>query len=100
VGASAPKPSTPAGQGYSSGESDVSVEDEDLDDDQVEQQQLLQQHREEIAELENLIKNETAQWEKVQNAILRQKMSRRIQELKKDLELKKVSAGLPGDTDI
>ncbi|KAJ5404435.1 TAFII55 protein conserved region-domain-containing protein [Penicillium cosmopolitanum] len=94
------KPSTPAGPGYSSGESDVSDEDEDLDDDQVEQQQLLQQHREEIAELENLIKNETAQWEKVQNAILRQKMSRRIQELKKDLELKKVSAGLPGDTDI
>jgi transcription initiation factor TFIID subunit 7 len=100
AGTPSAKPSTPAGPGYSSGESDVSDEDEDLDDDQVEQQQLLQQHREEIAELENLIKNETAQWEKVQNAILRQKMSRRIQELKKDLELKKVSAGLPGDTDI
>lgn len=99
TGTPSAKPSTPAGPGESSGESD-SDEDEDLDDDQLEQQQQLQQHREEIAELENLIKNETAQWEKVQNAILRQKMSRRIQELKKDLELKKVSAGLPGDTDI
>ncbi|KAK5788284.1 hypothetical protein VI817_009242 [Penicillium citrinum] len=100
TGTPSAKPSTPAGPGESSGESDVSDEDEDLDDEQLEQQQQLQQHREEIAELENLIKNETAQWEKVQNAILRQKMSRRIQELKKDLELKKVSAGLPGDTDI
>lgn len=101
TGAPSAKPSTMAGHGDSSGESDVSDEgDEDLDDEQLEQQQQLQQHREEIAELENLIANETAQWEKVQNAILRQKMSRRIQELKKDLELKKVSAGLPTDTDI
>ncbi|KAJ5729619.1 uncharacterized protein N7483_004127 [Penicillium malachiteum] len=62
--------------------------------------QMLQQAREEIAELEALIRTETAQWERVQNHILRNKMGRRIQELKKDLSLKKVSAGLGDDTDM
>ncbi|KAJ5085149.1 hypothetical protein N7532_009920 [Penicillium argentinense] len=102
---SSAKPSTPAGPGDSSGDdSDMSDEggdgEDDLDDEQLEQQRQQQQHREEILELETLIRTETAQWERVTNNILRQKMSRRIQELKKDLELKKVSAGLPGDTDI
>ncbi|KAJ5157680.1 uncharacterized protein N7482_008780 [Penicillium canariense] len=101
--------STPAarteGGGDSSDESDMSDEgadgpDDDLDEEQLEQQRQLQQHREEIAELEALIRTETAQWEKVQNHILRNKMGRRIQELKKDLELKKVSIGMPGDNDV
>ncbi|KAJ5273627.1 hypothetical protein N7478_008752 [Penicillium angulare] len=75
-------------------------DEDDLDDDQIEQQQQQQQSREEIAELEALIRTETAQWERVQNLILRNKMGRRIQELKKDLQLKKVSAGLSDDADI
>lgn len=74
--------------------------EDDLDDEQLEQQRQQQQSREEIAELEALIRTETAQWERVQNLILRNKMGRRIQELKKDLQLKKVSAGLDDDTDI
>ncbi|KAI3105453.1 hypothetical protein CBS147333_6948 [Penicillium roqueforti] len=86
----------------SADESNISDEDEEdeLDDDQIEQQQQLQQQREEVAELEALIKTETAQWEKVQNHILRNKMGRRIQELKKDLQLKKVSMGMPAGDDI
>jgi transcription initiation factor TFIID subunit 7 len=75
-------------------------DDEDLDEDEIEQQQQLQQQREEVVELEGLIRTETAQWEKVQNQILRNKMGRRIQELKKDLELKKVSMGMPSGDDI
>jgi transcription initiation factor TFIID subunit 7 len=89
----------------SADESNISDEDDDdaqdeLDDDQIEQQQQLQQQREEVAELEALIRTETAQWEKVQNHILRNKMGRRIQELKKDLELKKVSMGMPAGDDL
>ncbi|CAG8900639.1 unnamed protein product [Penicillium salamii] len=80
--------------------SDEDDDDDDMDEDQIEQQQQLQQQREEVAELEGLIRTETAQWEKVQNHILRNKMGRRIQELKKDLELKKVSMGMPGGDDI
>lgn len=104
------KPSTPAeavtSAAESSGdESDVSEgggdeAEDDLDDEQLEQQRQMQQHREEIAELEALIRNETASWEKVTNHILRNKMGRRIQELKKDLELKKVSIGVSGDADM
>ncbi|KAJ9489679.1 hypothetical protein VN97_g3573 [Penicillium thymicola] len=86
----------------SADESNISDEDEEdeLDDDQIEQQQQLQQQREEVAELEALIRTESAQWEKVQNHILRNKMGRRIQELKKDLQLKKVSMGMPAGDDI
>ncbi|CAI7592077.1 unnamed protein product [Penicillium glandicola] len=87
----------------SADESNISDDDDaedELDDDQIEQQQQLQQQREEVAELEALIRTETAQWEKVQNHILRNKMGRRIQELKKDLQLKKVSMGMPAGDDI
>lgn len=94
---------TPAGEtsGDESDESDEGgdVAEDDLDDEQLEEQRQMQQHREEIAELEALIRTETANWERVQNKILRNKMGRRIQELKKDLELKKVSVGISGDAD-
>lgn len=102
------QPFTPGGDHTERGdtsaeESNISDEDDDddeMDEDQMEQQQQLQQQREEVDELEGLIRAETAQWEKVQNHILRNKMGRRIQELKKDLELKKVSMGMPGGDDI
>jgi transcription initiation factor TFIID subunit 7 len=101
-------PFTPAGGPTERGDtsadesnvSDEEEEEDELDDDQIEQQQQLQQQREEVAELEALIRTETAQWEKVQNHILRNKMGRRIQELKKDLQLKKVSMGMPAGDDI
>lgn len=109
VGTPSAKPSTPAEAptpaGETSGdESDESEEggdvpENDLDDEELEQQRQKQQHREEIAELEALIQTETANWERIQNKILRNKMGRRIQELKKDLELKKLSIGISGDAD-
>lgn len=101
-------PPTPGGEQTERGDSsadesnisDEDDDDDDMDEDQIEQQQQLQQQREEVAELEGLIRTETSQWEKVQNQILRNKMGRRIQELKKDLELKKVSMGMPIEDDV
>lgn len=86
-------------------ESDVSgdegdeVPEEELDDEQLEQQRQLQQQREEIAELDALVRAETAKWEKMQNAILKNKMAKRIQDLKQALSLKKVSIGEGDDVD-
>ncbi|KAB8265353.1 TAFII55 protein conserved region-domain-containing protein [Aspergillus pseudonomiae] len=99
----ATKPSTPAAEssGDESDESDGDergVPEDGLDEEQLEQRQQMQQQREEIAELEALIRTETAKWEKMQNQILKNKLARRIQELKKDLSLKKVSIG-EGDED-
>ncbi|KAJ5900070.1 hypothetical protein N7495_004814 [Penicillium taxi] len=98
---SLPPPADTPRADSSGDESDESEEGaEELDEEQVEQQRQLQQQREEIEELEGLIRSETSAWEKVGNHILRAKMGKRIQELKKDLTLKKVSAGLGDDTDI
>ncbi|KAI9926477.1 hypothetical protein AWENTII_006949 [Aspergillus wentii] len=99
----ATKPSTPAAES-SGDESEISDgnegdEPDDLDEDQLEQQQQFQQQREEIAELEALIRVETAKWEKMPNAILRNKLAKRIQDLKQDLSLKKVSIGEGDDAD-
>ncbi|KAE8349938.1 TAFII55 protein conserved region-domain-containing protein [Aspergillus coremiiformis] len=99
----ATKPSTPAAEssGDESEESDGEergVPEDDLDDEQLERQRQMQQQREEIAELEVLIRTETAKWEKMQNLILKNKLAKRIQELKRDLSLKKVSIG-EGDED-
>lgn len=109
AGTPSAKPSTPAEAPTPAGETSGDESDEseeggdvradDLDDEELEEQRQMQQHREEIAELEALIRTETANWERVQNQILRNKMGRRIQELKKDLELKKVSIGISGDAD-
>lgn len=84
----------------SSDDDDDSDEGDVIDEEQLAQQRKLQQAREEIGELEALVRAETAQWERQQNQILRGKMGRRIKDLKKDIELKKMSAGLNEDADI
>ncbi|KAF7585216.1 hypothetical protein BBP40_011664 [Aspergillus hancockii] len=99
----ATKPSTPAAEssGDESEESDGEgrgVPEDDMDEEQLEQQRQMQQQREEIAELEDLIRTETTKWERMANRILKNKLAQRIQELKKDLSLKKVSIG-EGDDD-
>ncbi|EAU32090.1 conserved hypothetical protein [Aspergillus terreus NIH2624] len=101
----ATKPSTPAAD-TSGDESDDSEgeerreAEEDLDDEQLEQQRQMQQQREEIAELEALIRAETGRWEKMQNRILKNKLAERIQHLRRDLSLKKVSIGEGDDADV
>lgn len=105
----ATKPSTPApepdtGADTSGDESDGSNgEDEtpegELDEEQLEQQRQVQQSREEIAELEALIRTETAKWETMNNAILKGKLAKRIHDLKTEVSLKKVSIGEGDDAD-
>ncbi|EEP76520.1 predicted protein [Uncinocarpus reesii 1704] len=91
-----PKPAT---GGETSGDEDESEEsspedgNEDMDEDALEQQRQLQQQREEIAELEALVRAETLKWEQMPNPILKAKVGRRVQSLKQELELKKVSVG-------
>ncbi|KAJ9195590.1 hypothetical protein DTO164E3_6666 [Paecilomyces variotii] len=99
---SATKPSSPADTSGDESESEAEGDegpDEDLDEEQLEQQRQLQLKREEIAELEALIKAETEKWEKIQNPILRNKVGKRIHSLKQDLALKKVSIGEGEDMD-
>lgn len=99
------KPSSPTAES-SDDESDVSddgneevVPEEELDEEQLEQQRQFQQRREEIEELEELIRVETVRREQMQNQILKNKMARRIQDLKQDLSLKKVAIGEGDDVD-
>ncbi|RAL13490.1 transcription initiation factor TFIID subunit 7 family protein [Aspergillus homomorphus CBS 101889] len=100
----ATKPSTPAadtsGDESDGSDGDDNEEPEDeMDEEQLEQQRQLQQQREEIVELEALIRSETVKWEKMQNAILKGKLAKRINDLKQDLALKKVSIGEGDDAD-
>lgn len=99
-----PQTGTPTAKQSSPGatsedESDVSEGDgdevpgEELDDEQLEQQRQVQQNREEIVELEALIKAETVKWQMQTNPILKNKMAKRIQDLKQAVSLKKVSIG-------
>jgi transcription initiation factor TFIID subunit 7 len=74
-------------------ESSPEEEADELDEDALEQQRQLQEQREEIAELENLVRAETQRYEQTPNLILRQKLARRLQNLKQELMLKKVSIG-------
>lgn len=93
------KPSTGESSGDESDESSQAQSDaeEELDEDVLEQQRQLQQQREEIAELEALIRNETVKWEQMTNPILKTKLGKRVQSLKQDLDLKRVSIGEGGD---
>ena len=58
-----------------------------------EQEREIQEQREFITELEGLIAQETAKYEMQTNKILKQKIGRRVQQLKQDLALKKASIG-------
>ncbi|KAL1979898.1 hypothetical protein VTN96DRAFT_5005 [Rasamsonia emersonii] len=65
----------------------------ELDEEQLAQQRELQEKREMIAEMEELIREETARWERQTNSILKMKMGKRVQQLKQDLALKKAAIG-------
>lgn len=88
---------TPAGNAESaddtSDDDEGDDEGEEVDEDFQEQQQAIAQQREEIADLETAVKNQTVELEKQSNAILRQKVMKKIQSLKADLQLKKEAIG-------
>ncbi|KAI9374851.1 TAFII55 protein conserved region-domain-containing protein [Aspergillus egyptiacus] len=101
----ATKPSTPGPTADTSGDEsegsngEEEVDEEELDEEQLEQQRQIQQQREEIAELEALIRARTAEWEIQKNQILKGKLAKRIHDLKQELALKKVSIGEGDDAD-
>jgi transcription initiation factor TFIID subunit 7 len=68
-------------------------EDGDLDKEALERRREIQEQREFITELEGLIAQETAKYEMQTNKILKQKIGKRVQQLKQDLALKKASIG-------
>lgn len=74
-------------------EDDDDEDEEELDDDALEQQQELQRQREEIADLEAAIRGQETELERVQTAILKQKLSKKIQSLRADLALKRAAIG-------
>ncbi|KAH8692030.1 TAFII55 protein conserved region-domain-containing protein [Talaromyces proteolyticus] len=67
--------------------------DADMDDETLERRREVQEQREIITELEGLIAQETAKYEMQGNKILKQKIGKRVQQLKQDLALKKASIG-------
>lgn len=77
----------------SQGQSDA---EEELDEETLQQQRQLEQQREEIAELEALIRTETVKWQQMSNPILKGKLGKKVQSLKQDLDLKRVSIGEGG----
>ena len=68
-------------------------DEEDMDEETLERRREIQEQREMITELEGLIAQETAKYEMQANKILKQKIGRRVQQLKQDLALKKASIG-------
>ena len=95
-------PATPAGHGTTSkedtgDEESDEDEEEEMDEDELEQRADLQRAREEIADLENAIRDQAAEMEHQQNNILRQKIQRKIESLRDDLELKKKAIGEGGE---
>ena len=76
-----------------SGDDESDEDEEEVDDNELEQRADMQRQREEIADLENAIKDQIVEMERLQAPILRNKIQRKIQSLKGDLELKKAAIG-------
>lgn len=74
-------------------ESEEEDDEDDVDEDEMEQRVDIQRQREEIADLENAIKDQLAEMDRVQSGMLKNKIQNKIQSLKADLELKKSAIG-------
>ena len=81
----------------SAGEDESDAGPSEVDEDELEQQQDMQRQREEIGDLESAIRSQEAELAKLQNPILRQKLAKKIQSLRGDLELKKAAIGEGAD---
>lgn len=78
---------------------DGGEDDEDLDDAEKEGDENLQQVKERIEDMQQKIAEQTDLLKKTQNAILKKKLARKIQDLKDDVAMMKKNAGLGGDED-
>jgi transcription initiation factor TFIID subunit 7 len=77
----------------SADDDDEEDEEEDMDEDELEQRAELQRQREEIAELEAAIKEQTADLERMSNELVKKRLRSKIQGLQADLQLKKAAIG-------
>ncbi|KAI9819618.1 MAG: hypothetical protein M1827_007068 [Pycnora praestabilis] len=95
----APTPASVATGDSAEESSDADDEDgaDEIDEDLLERQQDLLRQKEEIADLEAAIQSQTTELEKLTNPILRQKLVKKIQSLRSDLELKRGAVGEEGD---
>ncbi|KAL2037240.1 hypothetical protein N7G274_009929 [Stereocaulon virgatum] len=75
-------------------ESSDEDEDEDVDEEQRERQQDLQRQREEIADLEAVIRRDTEKVAAQGNVLLRRRMLEKIRGYEKEVEIKRASMGL------
>ena len=73
--------------------SEADASDDEIDEDALEQQAETARQREEIADLESAIQNQTAELARIQNPILRSKVMKKIQSLQADLKLKRSAIG-------
>ncbi|KAK4945273.1 hypothetical protein LTR10_015432 [Elasticomyces elasticus] len=74
-------------------------DDEDLDDAEKQGDENLQQVKDRIEDMQQKIAEQTELLKKTQNAILKKKLARKIQDLKDDVSMMKKNAGLGGDED-
>ena len=73
--------------------SEADASDDEIDEDAQEQQAETARQREEIADLESAIQNQSAELARIQNPILRSKVMKKIQSLQADLNLKRSAIG-------
>lgn len=88
---------TPSGNQDDSGDGEDDEDDggmDEIDEDMLEQQQERAQQREEILDLENAIKAKRAEMARVQSTVLKTRLSKDIQGLESDLQIKRAAAGL------
>lgn len=103
-GTAAPTPNgaapTPSAAAEATGEesSDEDADEEEppevIDEEELERQRELQRQKEEIADLENAIKNETAKLNSISNIHLREKLVVKIRSLHAELDLKRGASEL------
>lgn len=88
-----------AAEQTSDDDDDDGEDDEDLDDAEKEGDENLQQVKGRIEDLQEKIAEQTDLLRQTQNAILKKKLARKIQDLKDDVAMMKKNAGLGGDED-
>jgi len=81
----------------SSSSSDADEEEEDLDEDQIERQQELQKLKEEVRDVDELIKAEQGKLAATGNQLLRKRIVDKLKGLQQDRELKLAAAGMGGE---
>ncbi|KAL2444294.1 Transcription initiation factor TFIID subunit 7 [Exophiala dermatitidis] len=81
------------------GDAAADEDDQDLDDAEKEGDENLQQIKDRIQDMQHKIAEQTAVLKQTQNAILKKKLARKIQDLKDDVAMMKKNAGLGGDDD-